>query len=52
MVTTEVAALLPGVTLAGENEQSAPAGKFEQEKTTTLCTAPETGVTVSLVLPE
>lgn len=48
----EVADLLPGMRLAGANEQAAPTGKFEHVSTTALWTAPETEVTVNFVDPD
>ena len=51
-VRVELTALLPGTSEAGENEHVAPAGCPEQDSATAFCKIPETGVTVSVVVPD
>ncbi len=46
MPSVEVAAVVPGVTLAGVNVAVAPDGKPEAVKTTALVNAPPCGLTL------
>jgi hypothetical protein len=51
-VITELAPLLPGVTLTGENAQEEPAGSPEQESPTALENVPPKGATLTENLAE
>jgi len=51
MVRTVLAEADPAMTLAGENEQLMPSGRFEQEKETGLTNDPDCRVTATWMLP-
>jgi len=48
MLTDELALAPPGITVAGENAQDIPTGRFEHESATVWFNAPDCGETVTV----